>query len=133
MKKFAIVASVALLAACGSKTEAPAVTATTDAAADAAAVASAAPYVATPGSYDVTAADGTKSVDTLMADGKYVSRDAKDKVTDKGTWANKDGKTCFTSTGKAEVCYTISAVAPDGSFTATDPTGVVVKVAPHAK
>ena len=71
MKKFALLASIALLAACGSKEPAPEATAAADAAMpmDAAAGASSAPIASiTPGSYDVTGPDGTKSVDTLMAD-----------------------------------------------------------------
>ena len=136
MKKLALFASVALLASCGSKEPAPDAMATADAAMpmDAGAGASSAPIASiTPGSYDVTGPDGTKSVDTLMADGTYVSRDLKDKVTDKGTWTGKDGKTCFTSEGKAEMCYSEGARAADGSFSATGADGKVTKVAPHAK
>ncbi|HVR89572.1 MAG TPA: hypothetical protein VHG29_00570 [Novosphingobium sp.] len=131
MNKFVIVASFALLASCGSKDEA-----TTDATATEAAPASvaAAPVVnATPGSYDVTNSDGTKTVDTLMADGTFVSRDTGGKVVGKGTWAVKDGKTCFTGEGAAEECYTESAPAADGSFTATDAKGVSAQIKPRAK
>ena len=136
MKKLALIAGVALLASCGSKEPAPEATATADASMpmDAAAGASSAPVAsATPGSYDVTGPDGTKTVDTLMADGTYVTRDPSDKVTDKGSWTSKDGKTCFTPEGKAEICYAEGARAADGSFSATGADGKVTQVKPHAK
>ena len=134
MKKLVLLAGIALLASCGSKEPAPEATATADASMPMDAAASSAPVAAvTPGSYDVTGPDGTKSVDTLMADGTYVSRDLQDKVTDKGTWTSKDGKTCFTSEGKAEMCYAETARAADGSFSATGADGKVTKVKPHAK
>ena len=136
MKKLALLASVALLASCGSKEPAPDATAAADASMpmDAEAGASSAPIAsATPGSYDITGPDGSKSVDTLMADGTFVSRDLADKVTDKGTWTSKDGKTCFNSEGKTEMCYSESARAADGSFSATGADGKVTQVKPHAK
>lgn len=133
MNKLALIAGVALLASCNSKAPAPDAVATADATMpmDAGMTPSAASAV--PGSYDVTSADGSKTVDTLKADGTFVSRDAKDKVVDKGTWKGEPGKTCFTSQGKAEQCYTESAHAADGSFTATGADGKTAKVAPHAK
>ena len=131
MKRLAIIAPLALLAACEARDDAaaPAAEATETMPVDAAATPAAGP---TPGSYEVTTADGTKTVDTLMADGTYVSRDAQDKVVDKGTWAVKDGKTCFTPEGKTEECYTESTPAADGSFTATGADGTSVTVKPHA-
>jgi hypothetical protein len=133
MKKFVIVAGFALLAACGSKTEAPADATATDSAAAAAAT-TAAPVAATaPGVYDVVGPDGTKMTSSLIKDGTYVDRDAAGKVVEKGTWADKDGKTCFTTDKSVETCYTLSAMAADGSFTATDAKGAVTKVAPHTK
>ena len=132
MKRLAIiVAPLALLAACEARDDAaPDATATETMPVDAAATPAAAGP--TPGSYDVTAPDGTKTVDTLMADGTYVSRDAQDKVVEKGAWAVKDGKTCFTPEGKTETCYTESTPAADGSFTATGPDGTSVTVKPRA-
>jgi hypothetical protein len=132
MKKFVIVAGFALLAACGSKTEAPADPAASDTAA-AAAASAAAPVAAAPGTYDFTAPDGTKGTTTLIKDGTYVDRDTAGKVTEKGTWADKDGKTCFTTDKAVETCYTDSAPAADGSFTATDDKGAVTQVKPHTK
>lgn len=133
MKKFAIVASIALLAACGAKKDAAADPAATDAAATTAAATPAAVETPAAGSYDVTGPDGSKMIDTLMADGTYVSRDPGGKVIAKGAWAVKDGKTCFVPEGKAEECYTESARAADGSFTATDAKGAVTQVKPHVK
>ena len=132
MNKFVLLASVALLASCGAKKDDAAAGTATDAAM--ATEAATAPVVsATPGVYDVTNPDGTKSMDALMDDGTYVSRDSAGKVSDKGTWASKDGKTCFTPQGKAEACYTEGARAADGSFSATGADGKVTQVAPHTK
>lgn len=131
MKRFTIMAACALLAACGSKTEAPA-----DPAASASAEATATPaavHTPAPGSYDVTTPDGTKLTTTLMADGRYVRRDAGDKVLDKGTWAVTDGKTCFTPETGAVDCFTDTMPAADGSFTGTDAKGGVFQVKPRAK
>ena len=133
MKKLILLAGIAALCACSSQE--PAAEDTAAAEAPTAEVAAAAPAAGpTPGSYDVTGPDGTKLVATLMADGSYVDRDGADKVIEKGKWAVKDGKTCFDDEGdKAEVCYTDSAPAADGSFTATTADGKVTQVKPHAK
>src|SRR3982751_6164856 len=48
-----------------------------------------------PGTYEVTAKDGTKSQSVLNADGTYVDTDASGKETGRGTWNVTDGKTCF--------------------------------------
>src|SRR4249920_2797950 len=134
MKKFVILGAVALLAACGSKTEPAADVSASPAAAmgDASAPAMAADS-AKPGSYDTVAPDGKKGVTTLMADGTYVDRDASGKVLAKGKQAMKDGKRCFTPEKGAEECYTESAAAADGSFDATGADGKVTKVSPHKK
>ena len=134
MKRLALIVGVALLASCGSKEPAPEAAASADASMPMDAGASPAAAVApAPGSYDITGPDGTKTVDTLMADGTYVTRDEKDKVVDKGAWESKDGKTCFTPAGKTEPCYSETPHAADGSFEATGPDGKITKVAPHAK
>ena len=137
MKTFALLAGVALLAACSQKTDDTAAdVAASDAAAMPADVEASGPATAngaTPGSYDVTNPDGSTTVSTLVADGTYVDRDAAGKVTEKGAWAVKDGKTCFDAEGDvAEVCYTEGARNADGSFDATGPDGKVTKVKPHA-
>ena len=141
MKKFVILGAVALLAACGSKTEPAADTSATpaamgDASAPAMGDASAPAMVAAapkPGSYDVTDPAGKKSVTTIMADGTFVDRDTAGKVTSKGKVAMKDGKTCFTDEKAVETCYTDGKPAADGSFDATSADGKVTKVSPHKK
>ncbi|MDP3675099.1 MAG: hypothetical protein Q8R44_08380 [Novosphingobium sp.] len=134
MKNLAMFAGLALLASCGSEAPAPEASAPADAAMPMDAAATPAAAGPTPGSYDVTGPDGTKLVATLMADGTYVDRDEAGKVLEKGKWAVKDGKTCFDDEGdKPEVCYTDSAPAADGSFSATAPDGKVTQVKPHAK
>jgi hypothetical protein len=131
MKRFAIVTGFVLLAGCGAKEEAaPAATESAEVAATEASAAAPAP---TAGSYDVVGPDGTAGSTELNADGSYVDKDAAGKDLVKGTWAIKDGKTCFVPEGKAEECYTESARAPDGSFTATDAKGAVTKVKPKAE
>lgn len=146
MKKLIVLGAVALLAACGSKSEpsatqtdamgaasAPAMGAASDGAMGAAtggAMAAAAPKA---GVYDYTSPDGKKGATAIMADGKYVDRDDKGKVIDKGTVAMKDGKTCFSPEKGAERCFTDSTPDADGNFTATDADGKVTKVSMHRK
>ncbi len=121
------------------KAEAPADTnaaeanaATADANADLTATPAAAGVTAngsTPGTYDVTAKDGTKSQTTLLADGTYVDTDAAGKETAKGTWVVTEGKTCFDPEGdEAAMCFTETAPGPDGTFTATPDKGDPVTV-----
>ena len=134
MKKLILLAGIAALAACSGKEPAAEEGAAAEAPATEAVAAATPAAGPTPGSYDVTGPDGTKLVATLMADGTYVDRDEAGKVLEKGTWATKDGKTCFDDEGdKAKVCYTDSAPAADGSFTATEADGKVTQVKPHAK
>ena len=83
-----------------------------------------------PGTYDVTAADGTKTRSTLNADGTYSDTDADGTVTATGSWSVVDGKTCFDPEGdeEATACYTETAPGEDGSFTATPDEGEAVTV-----
>ncbi|UIP05671.1 hypothetical protein LY632_08080 [Erythrobacter sp. SDW2] len=97
----------------------------------------AAPAVANgsgPGTYEVTGEDGSVGTSIINADGTYSDLDADGKVVAEGTWAVKDGKTCFTpkAEGAEEECYTESAPAADGSFTATSDKGGSVTVKPKA-
>lgn len=87
-----------------------------------------------PGTYEVTAADGTVTTAILNADGTYTDMDAEGTVTEEGTWEVVDGKTCFTPTteGGEAMCFTESEIAADGSFTATADDGTVVTVRPAA-
>lgn len=123
MKKLIAIASIAALAACSKpadETPAPADTA----------MAEATPAVDTgtaPGTYTETDATGAPAgTTTINADGTFETTDAKGTVT-KGTYARKDGKDCFTTEGQSEeVCWTVTAPAADGSFTATNPDGSIV-------
>lgn len=127
MRKIILIAGIAALAACSKPAEvAPEATET------AAAAPAAAASGAVPGAYDVTEADGTKSVTTLNADGTYVDTDAAGKETAKGKWATEEGKTCFTPDGGAKECYTDGAPGADGTFTATNSKGEVAQVKPQA-
>ena len=131
--RFLILSSAALaLAACGKKEEAP-VAAPSEAAVatDAAAAPTAGP---TPGVYEVSDAAGKKlGTTTINADGSYAD-DSPSGHRVAGIVKMVDGKTCFDPSGKAEAeCFTDSARAADGSFTATDAKGVVVTVRPKAK
>ena len=136
MKNFALLVGVALLASCGAKKEAAAPDAMASADAtmpmDAGSTAAVVPNHAA-GSFDVTGPDGTKTVTTTMADGTYVERDANDKVIAKGKSAVKGDKMCFMPEGKPEECYTETAVAADGSFTATGADGKTSMIKPHSK
>lgn len=147
MKKFVILGAVALLAACGSKPEpaatptdamgaasAPAMGAASGGAmGDASGGAIGAAATLKTGVFDYVSANGSKGTTVIMADGKYVDRDDKGKVQEKGTAAMKDGKTCFTPEKGAEHCYTDSAPDADGNFTATAADGKVTKVSAHKK
>ena len=131
--RFLILSSAALaLAACGKKEEAP-VAAPSEAAVatDAASAPAAGP---TPGVYEVSDAAGKKlGTTTINADGSYAD-DSPSGHRVAGIVKMVDGKTCFDPSGKAEAeCFTDSARAADGSFTATDAKGVVVTVRPKAK
>ena len=86
------------------------------------------------GAYEATAADGTVTTTTLNADGTYTDVDAAGATVAEGTWAVTDGKTCFmpTTEGVTPMCYTESAPAADGSFTATPDEGEPVTVKPAA-
>ena len=119
------------LVSCGKKDEAPVVVPSDAVAATDAAVAAALPAA---GVYELTDAAGKKlGTSTINADGSF----ADDMVGAKrvaGIVKLVDGKTCFDPSGKAEPeCYTDSAPAADGSFTATDAKGVVLTVRPKAK
>lgn len=110
------------LAACNNAAEEsdePAPEATTEAAAPVATETSSA------GTYEVTTADGTKFTSTLNADGTYQDTGADGTETEKGTWEDKDGKTCFDSEGGDEqvICFTVGEAAADGTMVATPDDG----------
>lgn len=130
--RLAIATSITLaLVGCGKKEEAPAPAASEVAAATEAAAPKALP---TPGVYEVSDASGkVVGTTTINADGSYAD-DSVGSPRVAGIVKMVDGKTCFDPSGKApEECFTDSAAAADGSFTATDAKGAVMTVRPKAK
>ena len=132
MRKFALIAAPLALAACSSEPaeEAPAPEMTAEPAPATVANGSMA------GTYLATAPDGTVTTTVVNDDWTYSDSDADGNLIEEGTWAVTDGKTCFTPTteGRSPVCYTETAPAEDGSFTATPDEGepVMVRPAPAA-
>ncbi|WP_338445263.1 hypothetical protein V5F89_08690 [Pelagerythrobacter marensis] len=83
------------------------------------------------GDYEVTWADGTVTTTRINADGTYV--DLMDGTeTARGTWEVRDNRNCLTPEGGAELCWTDSPPAPDGSWTATAEDGTTVTVTRRA-
>ncbi|WP_374405494.1 hypothetical protein [Pelagerythrobacter sp.] len=133
MKKLISIAAVAVLAACSQQAEDPAAPAATTAATQTPADTVAISQLAGPeaaGSYEVTWADGTVTTTMINADGTYVDTMDGDE-TSHGTWAVKEGKSCLTPEGGAELCWTDGTRADDGSWEATaeDGTKVIVRKA----
>jgi hypothetical protein len=82
-----------------------------------------------PGTFEATMKDGSKETTVIAEDGTYVDKDASGKVLRTGKWAITDGKTCFDPDGdEAAMCFTDSAVGPDGTFTSTPDKGDPVMV-----
>ena len=76
------------------------------------------------GTYEVTTKDGTKITSTLNPDGTYQDTDAAGKVTEKGMWADHDGKTCIDPEGdEAGTCYAVGEAQADGTQVATPDDG----------
>ena len=129
MKKLVLLAALTALSACSQKAEES--KDATAAPTETAAPAPAANPGTAPGTYDVKMADGTAASTIINADGTYADLDAAGKTVKKGKFAHKDGKDCFDPDGdEAEECWSLSPVAADGSFTATNPKGTTVTVAP---
>ncbi|MGH6697495.1 hypothetical protein [Sphingopyxis sp.] len=129
MKKLLLLAALTALSACSQKAEESKDTA--PAPAETAAPAPAANPGTAPGSYDVKMADGTTASTVINADGTYADIDATGKTVKKGKFVHKDGKDCFDPDGdEAEECWSLSPIAADGSFTATNPEGTAVIVTP---
>jgi len=129
MKKLVLLAALTALSACSQKAEESEDAAATPT--ETAAPAPAAPAGTTPGNYEVKMADGTVASTVINADGTYADMDPTGKTVKKGKFAHKDGKDCFDPDGdEAEECWSLSPVAADGSFTATNPEGTKVTVTP---
>jgi len=131
MRKIVLaLAPLTVLAACSSEPAEEPVTEETATEAPAPSAANGSPA----GVYEATAPDGTVTTTTLNPDGTYTDVDAEGATLAEGTWAVTDGKTCFTPTteGVEPMCYTETAPAADGSFTATPDSGDPVTVRPAA-
>jgi ABC-type oligopeptide transport system substrate-binding subunit len=87
---------------------------------------------AAPGTYDVTDVNGGTGTTTINADGTYVDVNAEGTET-RGTYMRRDGQDCFDPEGEAaEMCWTMTPPAADGTFTATSADGTTVTVKPQA-
>ena len=137
MKRIALVAALATLAACQQEAAtAPeaAPEATTAAAATPAAAVLAADGKASTGMFQITTADGKVYMEEVKADGTYVSKDKDGKVSETGKWVQKS-PTLYCTTkdaeGAKEVCNT-EGVDAAGVWTTTNPdtknTATVVRV-----
>ena len=69
----------------------------------------------------------TSQLDAEDAVGTYVDT-MEGEETATGNWLVKEGKSCLTPEGGAEMCWTDSARADDGSWTATAEDGTTVTV-----
>lgn len=130
MKYLTPIAAALALAACSQQADdAPAPTETADTAMTSAEPTNTSQLDAEDavGTYDVTWADGTVTTTMINADGTYVDT-MEGEETATGNWLVKEGKSCLTPEGGAEMCWTDSARADDGSWTATAEDGTTVTV-----
>lgn len=86
-----------------------------------------------PGTYYVASADGSASLVTLNADGTYSQITPEGTYPAQGNFQVVDGKTCFRvhQVGAETLCYTETARAGDGSYTATPDGGEPLTVTPY--
>jgi hypothetical protein len=124
MKKLIAIAALAALCACADNdaAEDEAVAEETAAPAPAETVSSMA------GTYEFEL-DGVPTVSVLNADGTYADTQ-NGEVTETGTWAERDGKTCFDPMGDdtPETCFTTTEPDAEGVFTATADDGTVLTI-----
>jgi len=124
MRHVALLAAVTALSACnGAENDATPLVDETVIAAD-----EASEGPATPGTYQVSLADGSTGTSVLSQDGTYM--DTFGEETETGTWSNEGGQACFDPEGADAPprCYAISETAADGSFTATPDDGEPVNI-----
>ena len=78
------------------------------------------------GTYEMTADDGTVTMQELNADGTYVDM-VDGRETDRGTYRQQGSQLCYTSqaAGSTEECFTGGTPGADGSFEMTDSTGAM--------
>ena len=76
------------------------------------------------GTYEVTAADGTVTRQTVNADGTYVDSDLEGNETQRGTWSQQGDQLCYDPDGPdVEECWIGGAPGADGTFEATTADG----------
>ena len=132
MKRIALVAALATLAACQQEA-APAPEATPEAAAatpEATAGTDAADGKSSTGKFQVTTADGQVFTEEVKADGTYVQTDKDGKVTETGKWVQKSPtEYCTTKDeeGAKEKCNT-EGVDAKGVWTSTNSEGKTATV-----
>ena len=87
-----------------------------------------------PGTYHVSAADGSASLVTLHSDGTYSQITPEGTYPAQGTFEVVSGKTCFKArqVGAEPLCYTETERAADGSYTATPDGGDPLAVTPYS-
>lgn len=126
MRNLLFLASIATLAACSEPAPEPA---TEEATAEPATMAEA----PAPGDYVAVYEDGTEQPFTMNADGTWTGTGL-DGAPANGSYAQVDGKTCFTTDPPAEddSCWTNSPAAADGSFETVNDQGVKATVKPAA-
>jgi hypothetical protein len=130
-KKFVMIAAVAALSACNDNKAETAPAASESAPPPAAGTASAPAERA--GTYTYTLADGTTGTTVLAADGTYTDSGTDLAQAEAGTWSiDPAGRVCFDpqgdDPGQPSRCYVMSEPDADGTMTATDDDGQVVKV-----
>ena len=131
MRKLIFLAAPLALAACAQEAEVEETAVTEEVET---AVLTTANGTVTPMMGEVMGPDGPQGISSLNADGTYQDMDAEGALVAEGTWEVVDGKTCFTPTteGADGQCWTESAPAEDGSFTAVSDAGDEVTVTPVA-
>jgi hypothetical protein len=122
MKRFVLLAAIAVLSACSKPAPAPEASASATAAAAEPLAADGKPSV---GKFKITSHDGKVFMEEDKADGTYVATQD-GKVVETGTWVQKDPNTfCFTKDEKdaKEECNKETVV--DGKWTTTNAKGEV--------
>lgn len=131
MRTIMLIAGLAALAACSKPADAPAAA---DSSAAPVADASAATSASPAGDYTFVNKEKKTGKLTVAADNSYVVT-LPDGTVQKGTVANKDGKSCYDGEGDTPptMCWTNGEPAADGTWIATSDDGQVVTVTRVAK
>lgn len=131
-KTLVAMSAVLVLAACNQKTDDDVAAVTTPAATDTMAMGTPAATAqagtgSMAGTYEMRAADGKLTTQTVNTDGTY--RSVSDGRETTGTWRMQGTQACYDPAGApAEQCWTTTAPTADGSFTASAPDGTTMTV-----